>query len=67
MKPLAVSVEEAALALGVSKHTLRKYIREGRVEAVHLGRRILVPVGVLEKLAREGLPNAPSVTSLGEL
>jgi len=44
VKPLAVSVEEAGRLVGLSKHTIRKYIRQGLIDAVRVGRRVLVPV-----------------------
>ena len=50
MKPLAVSVEEAGRLVGLSKHTIRKYIRQGLIDAVRVGRRVLVPVASLERL-----------------
>jgi excisionase family DNA binding protein len=42
-------VEEAARLLGISKWTVRGYIREGKLKAVRLGRRVLVEEGELER------------------
>jgi excisionase family DNA binding protein len=47
---LAVSVEEGAGMLSVSTRTMRSWIADGRVRAVHLGRRVVVPVVELERL-----------------
>lgn len=51
LPPLAVSITEAARALGVSPQTLRNMITAGRcpVRTVKFGRRRLVPVADLEE------------------
>lgn len=54
-KPLAVGVNEAAKMLGVSPFTIRNYIASGRLRAVRVGRRVLVPMEVLEKVMVEGV------------
>jgi excisionase family DNA binding protein len=51
---LALSVEEASRALGIGKSTAFKYIREGKLPALRLGRRILIPKAKLEKLLEQG-------------
>ncbi len=56
MRPLAVSVEEAGRLVGLSKHTIRLYIKKGLIDAVRAGRRVLVPVTSLEKLVEKGIP-----------
>jgi excisionase family DNA binding protein len=43
------SVEEAAELLGISKWTVRAYIREGKLRPVRLGRRVLVAEEELER------------------
>lgn len=53
MEPLVLSVAEAACQLGVSRAHLYELIRTGRVRAVRLGRRIVVPQRVIEALLRE--------------
>ena len=55
MQPLAVSVEEAARLLGLSKHTVRAYIRRGLIPATHLGRRVVVRMDSLETILARGL------------
>lgn len=59
MEPLAVDVREAGRLLALSPHTIRAYIRKGRIKAVRVGRRVLVPAAELERLAREGVPAQP--------
>lgn len=54
-KPLAVGVDEAAKLLGVSPFTIRNYISSGMLRAVRVGRRVLVPMEVLEKVMVEGV------------
>ena len=57
VKPLAVSLEEASRLLPVSVHTWRKYLRKGLVRGIHVGRRVLIPLSELERVAREGISN----------
>lgn len=59
MEPLAVDVREAGRLLSLSPHTIRAYIRKSKLRAVRVGRRVLVPVAELERLAREGVPAQP--------
>ena len=56
MQPLAVNIEEAGRLTSLSKHTVRLYIRRGLLDAVHVGRRILVPVVSLQRLIESGVP-----------
>jgi excisionase family DNA binding protein len=53
MKPLK-SVEEAAGLLGISPWTVRSYMRDGKLRAVRLGRRVLVEETELERFVAEG-------------
>jgi excisionase family DNA binding protein len=50
MKELLVGVRDAAAALGLSHWTVRQYIRDGKIQAVRLGRRVLVEPSELENL-----------------
>ncbi len=50
---MLISVEEAAKELGISQPNLRRWIRDGRISVVRLGRRILVRQEVLEELIRK--------------
>ena len=54
-KPLAVGVDEAGKLLGLSPWTIRQYVARGRIRAVRVGRRVLVPMEVLEKVMVEGV------------
>lgn len=47
------SVEEAAGLLGISKWTVRSYIREGKLRPVRLGRRVLLSEDELERFVNE--------------
>lgn len=48
------SVEEAAGLLGISKWTVRAYIRSGRLRPVRLGRRVLLSEAELERFVAGG-------------
>jgi excisionase family DNA binding protein len=54
MEPILVSVEEAATSLSVDQDTLWRQIRAGRVKTVRIGRRVLVPMGELQRIGMEG-------------
>ena len=47
---LALSVVETAKLLGVSRNTVYEAIRQNRITAIRLGRRMLVPRAALERL-----------------
>jgi len=51
---LALGVKEAAEAVGLSHWTIRKFIREGKLRNVRLGKRVLVEPGELERLIEAG-------------
>lgn len=51
---LAVSINDAAAALNISHWSLRKYIRQGRIVAVRIGRRVLIEPAELERLIEQG-------------
>jgi len=53
-EPLLVSVREAARVLGLGRDTAYQLVREGRLRAVHVSRRLLIPRVELERfVARE--------------
>jgi excisionase family DNA binding protein len=61
-----LTVEEAARQLGVCGALLRKEIKAGRVYAVRLGDRYLVPTSVVERLLNGGqCPPAPPCAPTG--
>ena len=51
---LALGLKEAADAVGLSHWTLRQYIREGKISAIKLGRRVLIEPAELERLVEQG-------------
>jgi excisionase family DNA binding protein len=51
---LCIGVKEAAAALGISHWSLRKYVRQGRLVAVRIGRRVLIQPAELERLIEQG-------------
>ncbi len=50
MEPLAVSINEAARALGLGRTSIYAMIADGRLEAVKIGRRTLVRVESIRQL-----------------
>ena len=54
------SVEQAAGLLGISKWSIRAYIKAGKLKPVRLGRRVLLSEEELERLVAEG--KAPGKT-----
>ena len=55
MKPqLALGLKEAADAVGLSQWTLRQYIRQGKLQTIRLGRRVLIEPAELQKLIEQG-------------
>ena len=47
---LAMSVPEFARAVGVSERAAYEAVRRGEIEHIHIGRRVLIPRWVLNKL-----------------
>jgi excisionase family DNA binding protein len=62
-----LSVEDAAGLLGISKWTVRSYIRDGRLKPVRLGRRVLLAEDELERLVAEGQEPRDADAEVGEL
>ena len=52
---LTLSVEEAAGALGISRSLAFKLVREGKLPAKRLGRRLVVPIKQLEAALQGGI------------
>jgi len=46
---LAFSVQEAAMALGISSRTLRDYIKDGSIAHFRMGTRVLIPSNELQE------------------
>jgi len=58
------SIEESAEILGISPWTIRKYVREFKLQPVRIGRRVLLEEAELQRFvadSRAVLPPAPSV------
>ena len=53
-RPLAVSFAKAAELKSVSKASLRRYARDGRLRTVRFGRRRIIPFNALTELLRNG-------------
>jgi len=54
MSTLSVDFETAEQMTGVSRFTLRKYVKTGRLKVVRVGRRVVVPVSELERMFAPG-------------
>ena len=55
---LTLGLREAAQLTGLSHWTLRQYIRTGRLQAVRIGRRVLLEPAELERLIAAGKSEA---------
>ena len=47
---LVISVEEGRKLLGLSRGLMYEAVRSGQVPSIHVGRRILIPKVLLEKM-----------------
>jgi excisionase family DNA binding protein len=63
---LALGINEAAKAIGVSPDTLRRRIGEGKLEAVRFGRRVLIRRENLERLISGGKTDQPRTASFDQ-
>jgi len=48
-----ITLTEAAAILGVSYSTMRRLIRQGKINAIRVGRIVLIPKEEIEKLIKE--------------
>ncbi|MDR2379997.1 MAG: helix-turn-helix domain-containing protein [Bifidobacteriaceae bacterium] len=55
-----VSTGDAALVLGVSRRTVQRWVREGRLRVTRSGARVGIRVSVLESPARPARGRPPS-------
>lgn len=46
----AYSIAESAIRLSVSTATVRRLISDGTIRTIRLGRRVLIPVKIVEQL-----------------
>lgn len=56
MAKLLIGVREAAAMVGLSRFTIAKMARLGRIKSIRVGRRMLFRVDEMEKLAKSGSP-----------
>lgn len=61
-RPLAVSFERASELTDISKNSLRRYARSGRLKTTRVGRRRIIPFGALRDLVQNGLDSSPGET-----
>ena len=54
MEQLALGVRQAAEAVGLSHWTLRAYVRQGKLKALKIGRRVLIEPNELQRLVESG-------------
>ena len=54
MEQLALGLRQAAEAVGLSHWTLRLYVRQGKIRALKIGRRVLVEPSELQRLIQQG-------------
>jgi excisionase family DNA binding protein len=52
--PQALSVKDAAKALGVSEATVGRLRKLGKLESIRLGSRVLVPVASIDRVLAGG-------------
>lgn len=50
MQPITTTINDTAKALGLGRTSIYQLIREGRLEAVKIGRRTLVKVDSIRRL-----------------
>jgi excisionase family DNA binding protein len=51
---MVLDVKEAGAALSISPWTIRKYITDGKLRAIRIGRRVLVEPAELRRLVESG-------------
>jgi excisionase family DNA binding protein len=54
MNEMTMGIRDAAARLGISHWVLRKYVREGRLRAVRIGRRVLLEAAEIQRLIERG-------------
>jgi excisionase family DNA binding protein len=60
MERSTMTVEEAAVVLGISRTSAYECVRRGELRAVRLGRRLVVPRIVVDQLLTGTRPNPPT-------
>jgi excisionase family DNA binding protein len=54
MTKLSVGLQEAQEMTGISHFTFRRMVKQGKILAARVGRRVLIPVSELERLVKPG-------------
>jgi excisionase family DNA binding protein len=54
IEPMAVDFKTGSKLTSLSPHTLRAYVRKGKIRGTRCGRRWLIPIEELRRLVREG-------------
>ncbi|HHV63232.1 MAG TPA: helix-turn-helix domain-containing protein [Firmicutes bacterium] len=57
LKPLAYSPEELVQVLGLGRTKIYEAIRAGKLKAVRIGRRIVIPIEAVEEFLRASQGN----------
>lgn len=60
MEPRLVGIREAAAILGVSRDTVRRLIKAGKVRLVRVSRRVLIPRAEIDRICSHGEPQDTS-------
>ena len=55
MKLQLYSIKEISEGTGIPVRTIREWEYSGRIKAVRLGRRVMIPAETLEKMITEGV------------
>jgi len=53
MEPITIDIREAARLTSLSPHTIRAYIKKGRIPAIRICRRVLIETESLRRLVAE--------------
>ncbi len=60
VRPLALSITQAAEASSLSPYTIRNLIRRGELKTTRIGTRHVIPIKALERLVEDGAPSRTS-------
>lgn len=66
VSPLLLTVSQAAKALGLSRWTVRKWITDGRISSVKLGKRRMLELAVLQQIIENGRSLATAENAVGK-
>ncbi len=66
MERLAYSVREAAQAVGVSTRTIVREIKRGRLRAVRISRRVVIPADALTQFLKNPQEHNMSIPASGD-